>query len=591
MQPALPPAHLRELIHAARGRGRCDLVIRGGFVVNVLTGEILRADVGVVRGHVAVVGPNGGSIEAEQVIDADNLFLAPGLMDSHMHLESSHLTPAEFARSVVPLGTTAVVIDPHEIANVAGVEGIEELAEASADLPLRFYLMISPAVPASDLETSGGRIDADDIAGFADDPRVLGIAEAMDFPSVLEASEEVLEKLEAMPGRVIDGHAPGLSGRDLQAYAAAGISSDHESTNSWEGLEKLRAGLYLMIREGSAARDLDELIKLVDIHTVARCLLVTDDLSPTDLLDRGHINHLLRKAVSHGVSAPQAIRMATLNAAQRFKIDRYGAIAPGYAADIAAFEDLAHFRAAFVVAKGELVAMDGEMTAPLHSHRFGKKLTHTVHLPELDLETFVVRASGGLARVIEIVEGEIITRQSAVEPTVEMGQVVSDSERDILKIAVVERHGKSGNVGVGLVNGFRLKSGALASSVAHDAHNVVVVGVDDRDMLRAVRRIGEMNGGLAVVSGGEVVADLPLPIAGLMSKGSAASVAAGLRLLEQGARDLGCRLEHPFMTLSFMCLSVIPELKITGMGLVDANESRVVPLFVGEDRAKRAAAG
>ncbi|MHB9036762.1 MAG: adenine deaminase [Armatimonadota bacterium] len=591
MSTQLSPERLRELILAARGKRKFDVVIRGGQVVNVFTGEILKSDVGIVGDRIAAV-VSDGELEAEQIIDADNLFLAPGLIDAHMHLESSLLTPAEFARATLPLGTTAVVIDPHEIANVAGVEGIREIMSAARMLPLTFYFVIPPAVPATELDTSGARIDPQDIAGFANDPHVLGIAEEMDVRGVLDARQEVLDKLVSMPGKVIDGHAPELDGRDLQAYVAAGIDSDHESTNAWEAMEKLRAGMYLMIREGSASRDLDSLIRLVDIYTVARCLLVTDDLLPTDLEDRGHINYLLNRAVHHGISAPQAIRMATINAAQRFKIDHVGAIAPGYFADIVAFEDLSEFRPALVVAKGELVAADGEMLAAVHGHRFSKAIADTVHLPRITADDLRIPAVGSIARVIGAIDGHIITDTLLLRPAMVGNHVVSDTERDILKIVVVERHGKSGSVGLGLVNGFRLRSGAIASSVSHDSHNVIAVGTNDTDILLAIEHIGKMNGGLVLTARGRVIADLPLPIGGLMSRSNSRVVAAGLRRIEQTARQLGCEMKHPFMTLSFMGLSVVPELKITDQGLVNVEKGDIVPLFSEEqDSAARVASG
>ena len=581
MNPCPTAAQMRDLIEAARGKRPCDLALRGGLVVNVFTGEILCSDVGIQGGRIAAVGANGG-IEATAVIDADGLILCPGLIDAHIHLESTMLTPAEFARAVLPLGTTAVVIDPHEIANVAGAPGIRELMAACRNLPLRFYLMIPPAVPASEFETSGARLDAEDMASLAGEPDVLGIAEEMDVAGVLDAREEVLSKLASVPGTAIDGHAPGISDRDLQAYAAAGINSDHECTNHWEALEKLRAGMYLMIREGSAAHNLDELVRLVDLNTERRCLLVSDDLSPADLVGLGHVDHLLRRAVRQGVGPVHAIRMVTLNAAERFGLDRVGAIAPGYRADLAAFEDLSDFRAAFVIAGGEFVAADGRISVAPPRHRFSEGLTSSVHLPELAPEDVLIPDHGGPARVIEAVDGQIITRELVLRPASLGGRVHADVDRDILKIVVVERHGKSGNAAVGLVTGFGLKRGAIASSVAHDSHNVVAVGASDKDIIHAIRRVGEMRGGLAAVAGGEVIADLPLPIGGLMSRASAPQVARTVRRLEVAARDLGCRMTHPFMTLSFMCLSVVPELKITDRGLVGVTRHELVPLFAGE---------
>ncbi len=582
MKSHLSPADLRALIEAARGLGKCDVVVRGAFVLNVYTGETTRADVGIAGRHIALVSPPNTQIEADRVIDADRLFLLPGFIDSHVHLESSLLTPAEFVRAVLPTGTTAVVIDPHEIAGVAGADGIRELIAAAADLPVTFYVTIPSCVPALDLDAAGVRLDAADMADLAALPNVVGVAEMMNYRGVLEARDDVLEKLTCLPHCVIDGHAPGLSGRDLQAYIAAGISSDHETTDCWEGLEKLRAGMYLMIREGSVARNLDDLARLVNNNTFDRCLLVTDDLLPTDIIDRGHINHLLRRMVHHGVTPARAVRMATLNAAQRFGIERVGAVAAGCVADIVAVEDLADFDAAFVIAKGQLAAVEGGLVEPVRAHGFSPGITHTVHLPELCREDFIIAAGEGDARVMEAIENQIVTRRLFARPATLGGRVVSDTENDILKIVVVERHGRSGSIGRGLVKGFHLKSGAIAGSVAHDSHNVVAVGANDQDILVAVQRVGEIDGGLVVAAGGNVIEELPLPIGGLMSLESGPVVAARLRRLEHVARELGCPMSHPFMTLSFMCLPVVPELKLTAEGLFDVDQARIVPLFAEE---------
>lgn len=588
MQPEPSHVELARLIGAARGEEPCEIVFEGGFVVNVFTGEILRADVGIVGGRIAAVSTNG-KIQAERQVDVTGLLLTPGLIDAHMHLESSMLTPAEFARAVLPLGTTSVVVDPHEIASIAGADGIRELMAACHDLPLRFHFMIPPAVPANEFEGSVGRLDADDIAAFAEGADVLGIAEETDWEGVLSARPEVLARIACMPGKVIDGHAPGLSECDLQACAAAGISSDHESTNYWEAMDKLRSGMYLMIREGSAAKDLDELIGVVDANTERRCLLVTDDLTPNDILMHGHIDHLLRRAVAHGIGPVQAVRMATLNAAQRFKIDCLGAIAPGYAADIAAFEDLSEFRAALVVAKGEVVAADGRLVVSLRHHRWDDRLLRSVHLSPITTADLTIPAMGGVARIIQASGDQIATSQLFTAPSSLSGRVVADVARDILKIVVVERHGLSGSIGLGLVNGFGLRRGAIASSVAHDAHNIVATGASDSEILRAIMRVAEMDGGLAIVAGSEVVADLPLPIGGLMSKLDAGDVARKLRRIDEAARGLGSRMEHPLTTLSFMCLTSVPEVRITSQGLVDAARGEIVPLFVEETSHEKAA--
>lgn len=582
---------MRELIQAARGDRPCDLAVRGGSVVNVFTGEIIRADVGIFGEQIAVV-TGDGTIDALQTIDAHGLFLAPGLIDAHMHLESTMLTPAEFARVVLPRGTTAVIIDPHELANVAGKEGIHELIAALKNLPVRFYIMLPSCVPASEFETSAARLDAPDIEELASEPPVIGLGEMMDFNAVLSGNEEALRKLASVRDKVVDGHCPGLSGRELQAYVAAGIDSEHQATDFREGLEKLRTGMHLMIREGSVAKDLDKLIDLIGPQTVDRCMLVSDDLLAIDLEEQGHIDQLLRLAVKRGIGAAQALKMVTVTPAKRFGLRRIGAVAPGYYADIVAFKNLSDFEAAFVIAGGELVAFDGQVTAELCEHSFNAALLNTMHLPDLNAKRLEIPADGGLVNVILAADGRIITGRLLIEPTVLADRVISDTDRDILKIVVIERHGINGNIALGLVNGFGLKSGAIAGSVAHDAHNVVAVGANDCDILRAIQRVGEMNGGLAVANEGQIIADLPLPIAGLISTSNAGTTAARFRRLEDAARKIGSPMEHPFMTLSFMCLSVVPELKITDRGLVDVGGSRIIPLFTGtKAEAERTAIG
>lgn len=582
---------MRELIQAARGDRPCDLAVRGGSVVNVFTGEIIRADVGIFGEQIAVV-TGDGTIDALQTIDAHGLFLAPGLIDAHMHLESTMLTPAEFARVVLPRGTTAVVMDPHELANVAGKEGIYELIAASENLPVRFYIMLPSCVPASEFETSAARLDAPDIEELASKPPVIGLGEMMDFNAVLSGNEETLRKLASVRDKVVDGHCPGLSSRELQAYVAAGIDSEHQATDFREGLEKLRAGMHLMIREGSAAKDLDKLIDLIGPQTVDRCMLVSDDLLAVDLEEQGHIDQLLRRAVKRGIDAVQALKMVTVTPAKRFGLRRIGAVAPGYYADIVAFKNLSNFEAAFVIAGGKPAAFDGQVTAELCEHSFNAALLNTMHLPDLNAKRLEIPADEGLANVIRAADGRIITGRLLIEPIVLADRVVSDTDRDILKIVVVERHGINGYIALGLVNGFGLKSGAIAGSIAHDAHNVVAVGANDCDILRAIQRVGEMNGGLAVANEGQIIADLPLPIAGLISTSNAGTTAARFRRLENAARKIGSTMEHPFMTLSFMCLSVVPELKITDRGLVDVGGSRIIPLFTGtKAEAERTAVG
>ncbi len=572
-------ADLAHRLAVARGDQPADLVIKGGRVLSVFTGEFLDADIAVAGEYVAAIGPG---YEGKETFDATGLILLPGFIDGHMHLESTKLMVDEFARAALPHGTTTVVIDPHEIANVFGLDGVRALLQAADRIPLDYYVMVSSCVPASQFESNGASIEAEDIARFLEEePRAIGVAEMMDFPGVVSGRPDALAKIEAAFRRGaghIDGHAPGLSGRELNAYLAAGVRSDHECTTYQEALEKRRLGMWIMIREGSAARNLEALLPLVQEFGPGNCLLCTDDREPDQLLAEGHINHVMRKAVSLGCRPYWAIVMATLFAARYHRLYQHGAVAPGYVADVVAVPDVEGFRPVRVWKRGRLVAADGraldvaKVAAP-------DWMRGSVRVRRLSAKDFAVRA-GGPVRVIGVEAGQIVTRSLVAEPSLRDGQAVADPARDLAKIAVVERHRETGRIGVGFVNGFGLERGALASTHAHDAHNVVVVGVDDADMAAAVNRLAEIGGGQVAVADGRPLAEVPCPIGGLLSDRPVEEVAAAVTRTEAASRVLGAKIPAPFMAMSFLALSVVPELKITDRGLVDTVRFEVVPLEV-----------
>jgi len=479
----------------------------------------------------------------------------------------------------VPRGTTAVVCDPHEIANVLGLDGIHYMLDASDGLPLMVFVMASSCVPATHLETAGASLSADDLATLLDHPRVLGLAEMMNFPGVLFGVPDVLAKLEMAHARgvPIDGHSPGLTGRDLQAYVAAGVRSDHECTQLEEAREKLRAGMYLLIREGTTEHNLAELLPVVTPENARRCLLVSDDRHPADLMDKGHMDYSIRLAVRQGLNSVTAIQMVTLNAAERFRLWDRGAVAPGYRADLAILDNLEDLNVEKVFSRGRLVAENGEMLPVTPPETVAAPPSVKVDWEGLSL---AIPAEGKRARVIGVVEGQIIAEPLELPVKRENGLAVADVERDILKLAVIERHHATGNVGLGFVQGMGLRRGALASTVAHDSHNLIVVGTNDADMTVAARAVAKMGGGLAAVADGQVVGQLPLPVAGLMSEEPLETVRRAMDGLLAAAHDLGSPLHNPFMTLSFLALPVIPTLKLTDKGLVDVNKFDFVPLFV-----------
>jgi adenine deaminase len=571
---------LTRLLAFARGDQPADLVLRNGQVVNVFSGDVHPADVAVAGGVIVGVGPG---YTAREAVELDGRFLAPGLMDAHVHIESAMVTPREFARAVVPRGVTTVVTDPHEIANVCGLPGIRFMLEDARGVPFTMLVNASSCVPATHMETSGAALSADDLATLKALPGVLGLAEVMNFPGVVQGDAAVLAKLEAFADRVRDGHAPGLSGKPLNAYAATGISSDHECTTVEEAREKLRLGLTIFLREATNAHNLKTLIPLVTPGNERRFCLCTDDRQPADLLGEGSIDHLIRLAIAEGVHPVTAIRMGTLNVAEHFRLHDRGAIAPGRRADLVVFADLQSPRAERVYVEGRLVARDGrpgDTAFPaLTASTAPTAVRNTVHvdLSRVDLQ---IPAQGPRIRVIGAIENQLITDHLVLEPRRENGRAVADPARDLLKMAVIERHQGTGNVGQGFVTGVGLQRGAIAGTVAHDHHNLVVIGADDRSMLTAARAVAEAGGGQAAAEGDRVLALLPLPIAGLMSDQPIEQVRAGVDRLLHAAKQLGSPLHDPFMAMSFLALEVIPKLKLTDLGLVDVETFQLVPLFV-----------
>ncbi|MAF85099.1 MAG: adenine deaminase [Dehalococcoidales bacterium] len=566
------PFSLARLISVAKGELPADLILTNARVVNVFTGEVEASSVAIYRDKIAGVGSYR---QAKQVLDLGGKYLAPGLINGHIHLESSMLDVGQYARAVVPRGTSAVVTDLHEIANVCGLEGIRYVLDCARRLPLELFLMAPSCVPATHLETSGARLGLEDIRQILRWMDCIGLGEVMNFPGVLGAEANVMSKINSARGKVVDGHAPGVSGKNLTAYIAAGIYSDHESVSLEEAKEKLSQGMYVMIREGSSEKNLEALLPLVTDKTYKRCMLVVDDRSCADLLKDGDIDAVVRKAIRKGLDPVRAIQLTTINTAEYFRLDKLGAVAPGYLANLIVIGDLSSLKVDMVFYHGRLVAREGE---PLFSvyQAGGERLTSTVNIKPFSVEALRLAASGETKPVIEIVPGQIITRKRVEKVKVADGVVVPDVDRDILKLVVVERHRATGNIGLGLVKGFGLKRGALASSIAHDSHNIVAVGASDEDIFSAVKEVERLHGGLAVIAGGKVLAGLALPIAGLLSDEPLEVVVDKLEGLEQLARDLGTTLKSPFATLSFLALPVIPELKLTDLGLVDVNEFRLI---------------
>ncbi|HEX9922556.1 MAG TPA: adenine deaminase [Anaerolineae bacterium] len=565
---------LAQIIRVARGDEPADTLLKNCKIINVFTSEIIEANLAIV--HSRIVGL--GDYEAHQTVDLEGRYIAPGLIDSHVHIESAMVPPPEFARAVVPRGTTTVVTDPHEIANVLGLEGIRYMLEMSKHNPLSVYVNAPSCVPSTSMETTGAALEWYDLEPLQREEYVIGLAEVMNFPGVVAGDDRVLNKIRSFRGKVKDGHCPGLSGRDLNAYVNANIGSDHECTTVEEALEKLRLGMYVFIREATNAHNLKPLLPLITPENARRICFCTDDRQPADLLEEGHIDFMIRTAIAEGIPPLTAFRMATLNPSEYFHLHDRGAIAPGRRADLMIFSDLQAPVAETVYRGGKLVAEGGVMLPwerPIRRSVLCSSMN--VNWSKVDLN---IEAAGPKLRIIGAIPDQLITDHLIEGTPQHEGNVVADIERDILKMAVIERHLATGRVGKGVVRGLGLKRGAIASTVAYDHHNIVVIGVDDQSMLTAAHAVSDTGGGMAATEYDSILAQLPLSIAGLMSDQPIERVRDQMDDMLRAAHRLGSPLHDPFMAMSFLALPVIPSLKLTDHGLVDVDKFQLVPLFV-----------
>lgn len=560
------------------GASLCDVNLVDCTIVDVFSGRLLpHSTISVRNGKIA--GINDG-LPAQKTEDMGGAYVAPGLIDAHVHIESSLLTPCEYARIVLPHGTTTVIADPHEIVNVLGYDGMRYMLNASQDLPLDVFFMIPSCVPATDFDSAGATFYASDMYPFLQDPRVLGLGEVMNYPGVLKREPRLLDKIALFrsAGKPIDGHAPGLSGADLSAYISEGIGSDHECTNPAEALEKVSKGMYVMLREGSTARDLKQLLPAVTPESAGRFMFCSDDRHSNDLRDEGHIDYCLRISLKNGMDPISAFRIACANPPAWFGIPDMGAIRPGYKADFVCFSSFEDFRAEKVFKQGRLVAENGQLIVPMP--KVSPPIRDSVNIKWLTAEDFIIPDKGKKVRVIEASPDSILTENRVVEPSVRDGGCVSDTDRDILKLFVIERHTGSGSIGKGFISGLGLKRGALGSTISHDSHNMIIAGVDDVSIFKAARHLNKIKGGLVFTIGDQVILDMPLPIAGLMSDRDSDFVIERLRQFDAVYRQEGMRNPEPLMALSFMALPVIPKLKLTDKGLVDVEHFAPIDLYV-----------
>ena len=565
----------KKLVQVALGNEPADLVLKNAEVFHVFTGEFLNADVAIVDGYIAGVGENYTGITE---IDLSGKFLLPGYIDSHINLESSTLLPDEFARAAISNGTTTVIMDPHEIANVCGTAGIRFMLEATERIPLNVYMTLPSCVPASRLDTSGAILEADDLKPILSHPRVLGLGEMMDFHGVLNLNEGVYAKLSMADNILVEGHAPGLKDKTLMAYAAAGIRSDHECTTPEQALQRLRAGMHLHLREGAVSKNFMALSEVINQDTAPYISFCADDISAEELLKEGHINKIVRMAISRKVPVATVLQIATINTAKYYGLKDVGAIAPGYKADILVMDSQNVRMPRQVYKSGQLVCTDG-VVVDIPKTVIPPEVMNTINIKGIRKEDLKIPMNGNMANVIGIVPYQVVTKHFKLQVAVKNGEVISDIENDILKLAVFERHHGTGNVGLGLVKGLGLKSGAIASSIAHDSHNIIVAGTNDTDMILAVEEISRIGGGIVIVENGSILSCFPLPIAGLMTDLPAQEVADKQAELREIAHSLGVySFINPFLTLSFCSLPVIPALKLTDQGLVLVETGKYIPV-------------
>lgn len=569
--------NLKRIIDVAMGREKADLVLKGASVLNVFTEQLEHKDVAICDGYIAGLGRYDGIEE----IDVSGKIITPGFMDSHMHLESTLLTPAQFERGSLPCGTTAIMADPHEIANVAGTDGIDYIMKLCENLSMHIYFNLPSCVPAAPLEESGETLEAEDLKPYYQKKNVLGLAEVMNSVGVCEGDTELLNKISDARecGRIIDGHAPFLGGKDLNAYVATGVRSDHECTDAQEAIDKLARGQWIMIREGTAAKNLNALLRICKPPYCNRAMFCTDDRHPEDLLEEGHLDAIIRKAVNKGVKPAHAIKMCTINPATYFGLRDYGAVAPGYHADLVVLSDFIDFSVEQVYIDGKCVAEKGAVlndhSAPVPEN---EKILHSFHMQKVTVDQLQFSEIKDRQRVIGLKRRELLTDEIIIQPTehgIENGGI--DIDRDILKAAVFERHHNTGHIGIGFITGYGIKRGAIATSVAHDSHNLIVVGCSDEDIAAAAEAVREMGGGLVVVENGRVIETLPLPIAGLMSTLTIEETDKKLKRLKEAAARLGASHDiDPFMTLAFVSLPVIPVMRLNGKGLINVNRQEIV---------------
>lgn len=566
---------LKEYIAVAQGLKKADLLLKNCQLVNVFSGEVYSANIAIYKDR--VVG--FGDVAAEKTIDLNGKYVAPSFIDAHIHVESSYLNPAEFANTVVPFGTGAVVTDPHEIANVLGVPGIKYMLEQAEGLPVDLFVMLPSCVPSSEFETSGNKIGAEDLRSLINKERVLGLAEVMNYPGVLKRTEKIIEKIDLAreKRKCVDGHCPGLTGKNLAAYVSAGIDTEHEATTLEEAKEKLKLGMKILVREGSLTKNMEALLPLVNETNSRNFMFCSDDAAVADLVE-GHLDKILAKAVKLGINPVVAIQMATINIAEHYRLNDLGAVAPGYFADLVVLDDITDFEVKMVIKRGQVVFDKGKVTKPAKL-KPKALVKDSINIKPISVKSLRIPAKSNYIKVIEVVPGQILSKSRTVLVHEEGGVALADVGKDILKLAVVERHKATGRIGLGFVKGFGMKKGAVAQTIAHDSHNIICMGTNDEDMVSAIRRIEKLEGGMVAVAGGLVLAELPLKIAGIMSELPAKEVAASFERLESAAKELGIEIENPFSELSFLALSVVPELRLTDKGLVDVVNFKLVKLF------------